>query len=402
MKKNILFLFIAFNFLATAQQINYASPSTSFRGQTMDITVIGTRTQFTKVNKYLIYFQSYNSTGSYSDIIVNSVMAINNLRLVINITIDQKASTGFYRLCIDDSSWVFPYLIKDSAFQVNIPSLTTVSPSNGMRGETLDINITGLNTHFKFGSNLSVSFLQGNIPLLVNSVIATSNTSLIANITINSIKNLGFYRVTVFDPMSGSINIDSAFQVKPSAFLLSAKPNRISEAQTTNIKITGTKTNFTLGLNSVTFFYHDSATSAIQVNSYNAANDSTINCNITFKSSVINGNYDIHISDYIDGNLILHNALALAIATGIDQVQKNNASVSMYPNPANEVINISFAPQPVEVTIAVYEMTGRLLKSVTTNKNSTSLDVSDLKNGIYFVTLSGKELNTSRKIIINK
>ena len=74
----------------------------------------------------------------------------------------------------------------------------------------------------------------------------------------------------------------------------------------------------------------------------------------------------------------------------------------MYPNPANEVINISFAPQPVEVTIAVYEMTGRLLKSVTTNKNSTSLDVSDLKNGIYFVTLSGKELNTSRKIIINK
>ncbi len=77
------------------------------------------------------------------------------------------------------------------------------------------------------------------------------------------------------------------------------------------------------------------------------------------------------------------------------------AGVSVYPNPATNVLNLSFANVMTnDVAVTIYDMQGRLMlsKKVDTAEAS-SLDISQFANGAYVVNLIGDNLNISKKII---
>jgi hypothetical protein len=61
---------------------------------------------------------------------------------------------------------------------------------------------------------------------------------------------------------------------------------------------------------------------------------------------------------------------------------------NIYPNPSNSVINVDFSKN-INANIAnVYNTLGELIKSVTVFNNSrTSIDISTLKNGLYYIEL---------------
>ena len=397
MKKLFTFLFIAFALTSSAQLIS-VSPNSGYRGQTLTVTVTGQGTRFTTANVNSLGF--YQGTVITTGLTINSVHAISNTILEINITINASNNTGLYKLSIDDG--YLSLITLNSAFQVNLPNLSYVTPNYAVRGQTLNVSITGVNTNFTQGSSLAVTFSQGSSTLLVNSVTPITNTTLTANITINPNSLFGMYSLTVNDPLAGSITKGLAFSVNapPTPSLTLITPAKIYSAQTLNITITGINTHFTQGSTSVNFFYQGSPTSTVVVNSLIKSNDTTLVCNTTFNSSAVNGNYDVRVNNSIDGLLTL--PAAFRIATGIDETQNNFSSIHIYPNPAKELINISFEQQSSAVTISIFDMTGRLSKYVNTNKKSTLMDVSDLENGIYFIAISGKDFTASRKLIINK
>ncbi|MEI6595449.1 MAG: T9SS type A sorting domain-containing protein [Bacteroidota bacterium] len=397
MKKLFTFLFIAFALTSSAQLIS-VSPNSGYRGQTLTVTVTGQGTRFTTANVNSLGF--YQGTVITTGLTINSVHAISNTILEINITINASNNTGLYKLSIDDG--YLSLITLNSAFQVNLPNLSYVTPNYAVRGQTLNVSITGVNTNFTQGSSLAVTFSQGSSTLLVNSVTPITNTTLTANITINPNSLFGMYSLTVNDPLAGSITKGLAFSVNapPTPSLTLITPAKIYSAQTLNITITGINTHFTQGSTSVNFFYQGSPTSTVVVNSLIKSNDTTLVCNTTFNSSAVNGNYDVRVNNSIDGLLTL--PAAFRIATGIDETQNNFSSIHIYPNPANDLINISFEQQSSAVTISIFDMTGRLSKSVNTNKNNTLMNVSDLENGIYFIAISGKDFTASRKLIINK
>ena len=399
MKKILAILFIIISLSAFAQKINYVTPNIGELGQTMDITVIGTGTHFKQLSKPGVIIENYWANRR-SYITVNSISAISDLIIKVNITIDISCVLGFYSVWVDDSSTVFG-TYKDSAFQVYAPLLKNITPNIATHGETLNVSIKGVNTHFKNGNNLAVSFLRRTMPMQINSVTAITNDSLIANITLNKPNDTGFYDLTVYDPMSGNLFIQKAFEVLPLIpKLLKAIPKNINSAQPLNVKIYGTNTHFTLGTTSVGYYYKDSLSTNIHINSFSAQDDSTLNCFVTFDSSAINGNYDIRVDNIFDGTIILQNALS--ITTGISELQNFESSICIFPNPAYDVLNISFAQQILPINISIIDMNGKILNGVNINKNKTLIDVRDFKNGIYFIQFSGKEFNTSRKIIINK
>lgn len=75
-----------------------------------------------------------------------------------------------------------------------VPSITGVNPNQGNRGQTLNITITGADTHFVNGSS-AASFSGTGIT--VNSTTVSSSTSLVANVTIAAGAALGARDVTV-------------------------------------------------------------------------------------------------------------------------------------------------------------------------------------------------------------
>ena len=81
-------------------------------------------------------------------------------------------------------------------------------------------------------------------------------------------------------------------------------------------------------------------------------------------------------------------------------------SISMYPNPASNQINITRQSnnKPIDA-VNIYDISGKFVKSVDKNQFSDAssrinIDVSDLSNGTYLVKINSGNLYTTKKMVV--
>ena len=88
---------------------------------------------------------------------------------------------------------------------------------------------------------------------------------------------------------------------------------------------------------------------------------------------------------------------------GLDNLQLNNFSTKLYPNPASDIINLEINNTNKEVfTLNIYNIMGSLVKTETTNQNYNQINVADLNNGIYLIEIKSNDLITKQKLVIQK
>ena len=88
-----------------------------------------------------------------------------------------------------------------------------------------------------------------------------------------------------------------------------------------------------------------------------------------------------------DGNLSEWSATTSATTTvGIDSWLDN--SVSLYPNPAKEYVDIRVDGNLTVTAMEVYDVYGKLINTVDVIDNPTRINVSDLADGMYFVRVT--------------
>jgi PKD repeat protein len=79
------------------------------------------------------------------------------------------------------------------------------------------------------------------------------------------------------------------------------------------------------------------------------------------------------------------------------------AGIAVYPNPVRETCSVFFDfPYPRTVSLKLADMTGRLVKTSTikaVQKEDTTLDVSDLEAGVYFLMVETKEGKAVWKVV---
>ena len=92
-----------------------------------------------------------------------------------------------------------------------------------------------------------------------------------------------------------------------------------------------------------------------------------------------------------DGNLSEWSSAVTGTTTvGIDSWLSN--SVSLYPNPAKEVVNVQCTMNNVQIeTVEVFDVYGKLLNTVIVTENPTRINVSGLANGMYFVRVTTEQ-----------
>ncbi len=86
-----------------------------------------------------------------------------------------------------------------------------------------------------------------------------------------------------------------------------------------------------------------------------------------------------------------HNAetitlLAQGWATGLNTVKKQSV-VSFFPNPAKDAITLKYETTNA-IDVTVYNVLGAKVKSFTHSSNETTLNISDLEKGLYFIRFS--------------
>jgi hypothetical protein len=104
-----------------------------------------------------------------------------------------------------------------------------------------------------------------------------------------------------------------------------------------------------------------------------------------------------------DGSLILtHGFQQKLIITAIDENLEEPVKVTIYPNPASEVINIQFeSSTDKEISLYLLDSQGRLVKTdkievATINK---TIDLQELPAGIYYLRLTKGKLVNVYKVV---
>jgi Secretion system C-terminal sorting domain len=73
--------------------------------------------------------------------------------------------------------------------------------------------------------------------------------------------------------------------------------------------------------------------------------------------------------------------------TGIKEINASN-QLSFYPNPVKDYLNVKYTPSSAFPVIDIYNIIGVKVKSVLYDANSTNINVSDIKNGMYILRIT--------------
>lgn len=107
-----------------------------------------------------------------------------------------------------------------------------------------------------------------------------------------------------------------------------------------------------------------------------------------------NNQYVWSIPDYNDCDLWMY---SLDVENEVPFME-----LELFPNPTNKFLNISSNGMNDVQKIQIHDVSGRLISTTETNKNTTNnvvMDISTLKNGVYICTLKGFKNHISKKFI---
>ncbi len=82
---------------------------------------------------------------------------------------------------------------------------------------------------------------------------------------------------------------------------------------------------------------------------------------------------------------------------GINEIQKNNFDFTLYPNPANDLINITCSNNANWEYYEIIDVSGKIIATEKINSTNFSINTQQLKQGIYAIRLFDKNKNVSVK-----
>ena len=213
-------------------------------------------------------------------ITVNSVNVTSSDAMTVGISIQPLASLGYRTLTTVTTTGTGPQVLTlPNAFYVaqGPAAVSALSPTDGDQGHTLDVNITGTNTHFQGGAT-TASFGPG---ITVNSVLVTDATHATANITIAAFAQAGFRTVTL-NTYGESASAVNSFTVNAASPVINfVSPSTGAQGETKNVTVYAQFTHFD---NTTVFSFG----SGITVNSavINTTTQATVNITVSPTTSV--------------------------------------------------------------------------------------------------------------------
>src|ERR1039457_6516599 len=93
------------------------------------------------------------------------------------------------------------------------------------------------------------------------------------------------------------------------------------------------------------------------------------------------------------------NGCPIAVA-GIEQVAGNNEQVTVYPNPASSSLQVTFSGNIQNTTLQITDMLGNAIYHSTLNTQHNTIDVADLAEGVYTISIISNEGMVNKRLAI--
>lgn len=87
---------------------------------------------------------------------------------------------------------------------------------------------------------------------------------------------------------------------------------------------------------------------------------------------------------------------------GLNDIDKNNINISLFPNPANDIITIDFdgSSEYGKINMIISDIQGRNIETKQITNNQTTYNISHLAKGVYTITFTSDIIKQTRKLIV--
>ncbi|MDP4266982.1 MAG: T9SS type A sorting domain-containing protein [Bacteroidota bacterium] len=205
-----------------------------------------------------------------------------------------------------------PFLIVilfiQSFIYVNAQQITSISPNQSIQGQTLNVTVSGSNTHFQQGSNtFGIGYVQGSSTInkvTVNQIISYNDQQLIVNITVPNTTPQGIYDVWVKNSADGLLFKYSGFTITLNqAALTSINSDFGRQGQTLDVTVSGINNHFLQGSNTfgIGYVQGSNTTNNIIVNNLTVVNDNQLLINMTIPPYTPIALYDVWVNNSMYG-----------------------------------------------------------------------------------------------------
>lgn len=121
-----------------------------------------------------------------------------------------------------------------------------------------------------------------------------------------------------------------------------------------------------------------------------------------FDPSVGTGTYSI-VYNYTDGNGCSNSdsiVMKVSECTGLNEQLNFVTAIQVYPNPAKDLVVIKNALSSTKLSVAVSDATGRVVLTEAIDSNEKKLNISNLSNGVYLLSIKegDKQLRTIKLV----
>jgi hypothetical protein len=162
--------------------------------------------------------------------------------------------------------------------------------------------------------------------------------------------------------------------------------------------IPGTYGFMSVGLNQAASAYATSVT-------YNDGADWTIiesNTSNTEKIAVVQMTDTLHgwAGTHTTGTTNGMNKYMGSNLAGIQQVKNNNNQLVVYPNPAQDILNIEYLLVNENASLQIIDMLGNVVKQVPFNTKHVTINIADMQKGVYLLRMQNGVANSVQKLII--
>jgi len=87
-------------------------------------------------------------------------------------------------------------------------------------------------------------------------------------------------------------------------------------------------------------------------------------------------------------------------STGLVENVNNQLNTTLFPNPAKDMITV--CTDNIDVVLSIYDVNGRLVKTVARTSHEHNISIHDLSNGIYFIKINANSSTHVQKLIIQR
>jgi hypothetical protein len=298
---------------------------------------------------------------------------------------------------------------------VTVNALPVVTVANGTicAGNSLTLTPSGANTYTYQGGSAVVSPSATTSYTVIgsNSVTGCVSNPVSANVTVNALPNVTVNSSTICNGQSALLTAAGATTYTWSN---AATTTTVSVNPTTNTSYTVTGVNANGCSKSATTSVVVNPTPTVSVVSSaslicvgqsatltpSGASTYTINSGSFVISPTVTTSYTVTgvASNSCSSTSVF--TQNVSPCTGIDNVSLNGKGLNVFPSPTNGLVTVQLTlTAGQENTIKVVNMLGQVMLTKTLVANETTLDMSNFKNGVYFVKVKQGETEQTIKII---